>query len=344
MTAFGTTRAPLMAGAVVVACVLLVPLRAAAQVPADTAASSQKPLAVLERHRAGVTSVKFSPDARLLATADLKGRIIVWRTGDWSELRTMQHGAEVYAIAFSPDGKTLVSSGGDSTVSLWEAATGKRVRRLRYQRRSLAVAFASGGELLVGTEDGTVHFVDPSTGVERRKLDTNGSVWAVAVSSTSRTLATGLPLRIWDYSTLTARAKPSALAQLGLAFSGDGTLLASAESTGGALLWKVADSISYVPLRLTTQKRANGPRGPETFSVNMPAASIDISRDGRRVVAGSTTSEIYVWNVAPADTLAPTPTKLRGHTMTVSAIALSPDGGLIASGSLDRSVRVWRQP
>ena len=316
----------------------------AAQAVADTGVSSQRPLVVLDRHRAGVTSVKFSPDGSMLGTADLRGAVILWLTTTWTPLRILEHGTEVYAIAFAPDGKTLASTGGDQRIALWDVATGRRLRSLHYDKRALSVGFAPGGEMLVGTEDGVVHFVNAATGAERRTLQADGPIWSVAVSADGKTLATALPLRIWDYQTLAARAKPSSLGQLGLAFSADGKRLASAESTGGAFLWKLSDSVTRVPLRITTQKREVGGRGMETFAVNMPAASIDMSADGSRVVGGGTTSEVYVWNLSAADTVAPSPTRLAGHTMSVTAVALSPNRAWLASGSLDRTVRIWKLP
>jgi glucose repression regulatory protein TUP1 len=149
---------------------------------------------------------------------------------------------------------------------------------------------------------------------------------------------------VWDFKTLALRSKAGGLAQLGLAFSADGKRLASAESTGGARLWVLGDSMTYMPLRLTIEKRASGPRGYDTFSVNMPAASIDLSADGTRVAAGGTDSDVYLWSVPRAATAAGEPMRLAGHSMTVTAIALSPRADLVVSGSLDRSVRIWKWP
>ena len=315
-----------------------------AQLPPISTALSDKPITTLTRHRAGVTSVKFSPDARALASADLAGSIILWRTSDWTPLRTLSHGVEVYSTAFSPDGKTLASTGADSVVAIWDVGTGKKQRSFRYDDRALSVEFDATGDLLVGTEKGVLHIVDVARGAERRTLRTGGSIWAVTVSADQSSVATGLPLRVWDYKTLTLRAKPPAFAQLGVAFSADGKRLASAESTGGALLWTIADSLTYMPLRLTVEKRANGSRGPERFNVNMPAASIDLSADGTRVVAGGTNADVYLWSVPRSATTAGDPMRLAGHSMTVTTVALSRSADLVASGSLDRTVRIWRWP
>jgi WD40 repeat protein len=296
---------------------------------------------VIAMHAAGLTSVRFSPDGITLASADLSGAIELRRASDWTRLRLLHHGAEVYALAFSPDGKTLVSSGGDSVIAVWEVATGKRIRSIREARRSLAVTFSPSDELLVGTEDGIVHFINPASGVERRTLRTDAAVWSLAVSRDGALVATGLPLRVWNYGDLTLRYKPTTLGQLGVAFARDGRRMVSAESTGGAVLWNLGDSLSYVPLRALVDKQANGPRGQETFSVNMPIASIDISGDGTRVVGGSTSGDVYVWTAPIGGKSPPSPDRWSGHSMSVTAIALSPDERTVVTGSLDRSVRVW---
>jgi WD40 repeat protein len=296
---------------------------------------------VIAIHAAGVTSVRFSADGATLASADLTGAIELRRAADWTRLRVLHHGAEVYALAFSADGKTLVSSGGDSVIAVWEVATGKRIQSIREARRSLALTYSPSGELLIGSEDGIVHFINPANGVERRTLRTDAAVWSLAVSRDGALLATGLPLRVWNYGDLTMRYKPTTLGQLGVAFARDGRRLASAESTGGAVLWILGDSVSYIPLRALIEKRANGPRGPEPFSVNMPIASVDITGDGTRVVGGSTSGDVYVWAVPVGGNSPPSPDRWSGHTMSVTAIALSPDDRTVVTGSLDRSVRVW---
>ncbi|MFN2602528.1 MAG: WD40 repeat domain-containing protein [Gemmatimonadaceae bacterium] len=319
----------------------LVPLsQTHAQGDSDSTVSKQKPIAVLQRHQAGVTSAKFSPDGSLLATSDLNGQVILWRTGSWTPARILNHGSEVYAIAFSPDGKTLASSGDDHKIILWNALTGKQHRTIANNRRALCVTFAPNGELLFGGEDGVIHFVDPATGKETRTFKADGPVWSLSVSADNSTLATALPLRVWDYRTLKKRSSLRSLGQLGVALFPDGKHLASAESTGGALLWNLGDSATYVPLRTTVERRASGAKGFESFTVNMPVASIDLSPSADRIVGGGTTGLVYVWTLTNSQPSVPL--KLGGHTMTVTTVAFSPSGEFVASGSLDRTIRIWR--
>lgn len=319
----------------------LIPLsQTRAQSETDSTVSKQKPVAVLVRHHAAVTSARFSPNGNLLATSDLNGQVILWRTGSWTPVRILNHPSEVFALAFSPDGKTLASSGEDHRIILWNTITGKQLRTITNNRRALCVTFAPNGELLFGEEDGIIHFVDPATGKETRTLKSDGPAWSLSVSADNGTLATGLPLRVWDYRTLKKRSSLRSLGQLGVALFPDGKHLASAESTGGALLWTLADSATYVPLRTTVERKASGAKGYESFTVNMPVASIDLSRRADRIVGGGTTGLVYLW--ALTDSQPSMPIKLGGHTMTVTAVAFSPSGEFIASGSLDRTIRIWK--
>jgi WD40 repeat protein len=252
----------------------------------------------------------------------------------------LNHGTEIYALAFSPDGKMLASSGDDHRIILWNALSGKQVRAISNNRRALSVTFAPNSELLIGGEDGVIHFVDPATGKEARTLKSDGPLWSLSVSADNGTLATALPLRVWDYHTLKKKMNLRSLGQLGASLFPDGKHLASAESTGGALLWSLGDSATYVPLRTTVERKASGAKGYESFTVNMPVASIDLSHSADRIVGGGTTGLVYLWTLTGAQPSAPV--KLGGHTMTVTAVSFSPSGEFIASGSLDRTIRIWR--
>ncbi|HRF00508.1 MAG TPA: protein kinase [Pirellulaceae bacterium] len=76
-------------------------------------------------HTEPVTSVRFSPDGRLLASASFDRTIRIWEVATGRLLETLVgHRLGVWSARFSPDGRRLVSAGEDGTVRLWEIGSG----------------------------------------------------------------------------------------------------------------------------------------------------------------------------------------------------------------------------
>jgi WD40 repeat protein len=207
------------------------------------------------------------------------------------------HGRVVSDVAFSPDGTLLASCGMNSTVRLWEVVTGTPIRTLRgHNEGARKVAFSPDGTLIASCGD----FRAPS---RERATSETVLLWQVATGTQVRTLTGHSDRWVPD-----------------VAFSPDGTLLASCASDSTVRLWQVATG---------TQVRTLGhPRMVE---------SVAFSPDGTLLATAGADGTVRLWQVTTGAHVQ----TLTGHDDRVKAVAFSPDGTLLATAGADGTVRLW---
>jgi len=69
-----------------------------------------------------ITSIKFSPNGKLLAAGDSSREIIVYDTDNWKEKYTelTYHASSVTDMCWSPNSTYLVSGSVDKTIIVWD--------------------------------------------------------------------------------------------------------------------------------------------------------------------------------------------------------------------------------
>lgn len=282
---------------------------------------------VLKRLPFKVRAVAWSPDGQRIASGGGK-QVRIWNATTGADLLTYnRHTPWVETVAWSPQGKYIASGDRSGIVQIWDPTTGNTVLTYRgYPSSVNALAWspdgtrmASGkGQILLGWGD------------EATQMREDGvvEVWDVATGNTLVTFG--------DHS----------IRVLAVAWSPDRSIIAF--GGGGYSLPLIADPtlrLAHSPTiqiwDVSTRSRLFTYRG-HTASVS----AIAWSPDGLRIASGSKDQTVQVW-AAPADRKLWPALKGRniltyqGHSGSVWAVAWSPDGLRIASGSTDTTVRVW---
>jgi WD40 repeat protein/DNA-binding SARP family transcriptional activator len=295
------------------------------------------------------TAVAFGPNRRI-ATGMSDGSTIVWRLsarGAEPALSLVGHDAAVGMVDFSPDGTRLTTSSDDGSVKVWDITSGGGGHEWPTMVGAGGLAYSPDGSLLaIGSENGNVHVYETASGRATLVLKGHeGRVNAIAFDPSASMLATaGLvdgTARIWDAASggeLTrvdlARSQEYAGGRCPLrrttfdqvfdvAFSPSGTMLATGgwEGPSSTIIW---DPATGKRQRVLAQDPEEGQWG----------RSVDFSPDGR-LVAGEGWDDVFVWSVDDAEIVA------RMQEQQVTALAFSPDGQRLATGSLEGSLKLW---
>lgn len=306
-----------------------------------------------------INSLAFGPDGKSLVAASgtfvgllqepRPGQLVVWDIATRKTRATLTgHADGITSATYSVDGQVLASGGYDHTVKLWNPTTARLLKSSDPSIGAiLSIALSPDNTRLVaggwhGNQDGIVNEFAVIDLANDRLIATvpahKDAVTAVLFLLDNKTIVTGSgdgSVSVWLASNF---QKPRTLpVHAGgvhcMALSPDGKTLAIASGDffsaadpkkpeGGLRLWNTA-----------TWK--------ETFALSLPEVvfAVAFSPDGRFLAVAGTEQVTRLLDVSGQERDA-----LRGHAGPLRSLAFSPDGTILASGSSDGTIKLWRLP
>jgi WD40 repeat protein len=317
----------------------------------------------------------FSLDSRRLAYTG-KGRVLVWDTESGKQVADVGPATAVASVALSPEGTRLATGGDypDNTVRLWDVATGREIHTLRgHTNRIASVAFSPDGKLIAsGSQDQTVRLWDAAAGkLLAHMTGHTGDVTRVLFSPDGKRLASvsdDATVRLWGGATgeriavlLGHRAPISQVA-----FSRDGALLITSGSDLTLRMWDIAHAerqlcrghtnfVYDVAFRPDGKALASAAwdgtvrlwdpnTGRQTGLLrheHQIIPSLAFRPDSKQLASVARDNAIHLWDVASGKEKAKLPVPAN-YWKVDARPAFHPKKDLLACGSSDGSVRLWR--
>lgn len=294
-----------------------------------------------------ITSIAYSPDSMFVGAGSDDGMIRIFDAHSGALLADpiKGHTGEIISISFSSDSTHGVSASLDGTVRLWDASSGTLLatpfESNSYTGRVLSVAFSPDGARIISVSNycaiwewdlqlGTplaIPLKGHSQSITSAAISCDGSRVVSVCFDTMRICdatsgAVLAPLRGGHRHNITS-----------VAFSSEGTIVSGSEDLVFCV-WDQNGTKLAGPFKATEP----GVWFPGRFSRETVSTVCIFSADCRRIIAAFKNNAIHIVD-AQSGVMITRP--LEGHTGQVRALALSPDGTRIVSGSLDGTIRLW---
>ncbi|PPR06738.1 hypothetical protein CVT24_013047 [Panaeolus cyanescens] len=325
----------------------------------------------IKTHTKFVQDVQYAPNGDHFVSVGSDSKIFLYdgKTGDTlAELTDSPHKGTIFAASWSADSKSIVTSSADTTVKIWDAQSQKAVTTWSLgsgvSNQQVGNTWTANGDIVSISMSGDLSVFDPRVGDKPTRVFSapQKSITAIAPASSGTFLAGTTDGRVYSYYPEKAE---SGVVQ-GTSHSNNVTSIAFSETDNKAYSVGFDDHVreidgdgsSFIPAAsaLAAQPKSVAVAGDSTVFI-AEIGKVEAFRSNQRVLEHKPSFEpsaiaatgslvaigqerkvhLYDWDGKALKEVG----VLEGNAGTVSVLAFSPNGQLLASGDSSGKIAVF---
>jgi outer membrane protein OmpA-like peptidoglycan-associated protein len=297
------------------------------------------------KHTSEITALSFSPNGHYLLSGDMKGDIFIWNVENLQfQQKLSGHTKKITSICFSTNGLQLATASYDGTVKLWDFAT--KANTQNFQNPSIeAYGSVKGNEptfVCFGANDTFLYFGGYHLNVlqvnlqsQEQKIiytDPSNGITCGGLTADKKYIAFASKNKVQYFNPLTQTLEKEYTVNFTnsikdyiceMACSADKKYVAL-WTYGGDVVFLYAHSLLYSHrIKATTKEGSSG---------------LAFSGDGKILLSANVENKAVLWSVTEKKQMQ----ELIGHGDVCESVAFSTDTKYIATGSQDKTVKIWQ--
>ncbi len=317
-----------------------------------------KTLHTLQGHFGAVQNLRFSADGQWLASAGFDGYVILWDVKSGKVVKSIKaHRATVTEVTFSRDGKYVASCSQDGMAMVWDTKTGNNVATFLNRPFIILDSKTKNGVVVTDTifqngvsfvtfspDNKYVYFSGDngyimkgdigkgraesiaSTNISDKQWYSNVTGGTITADNKYLVVTVGHHIKYLDL-------KKEKITQEIFYADADLNDVINAPQPNAVAVWSfegkvtIWDNATKMPIKSYLVSE------PENYS----AASF--SKDGSKLLTSAAGNDAKIWDTQTGQAVS----TLGGHSRIVRLSRYSPVDDLIATGSYDGTVRIWKK-